>query len=214
MPMRTHDYNNGFTLIEMLVAVAISSVILLMVYTAYSSIIKTVNYGKKVSSYYQQLNTVLHRIDSDITDMYWKDNIKNLKMICEFDGKSSSMNFVTSEYHDYRIILQSDGQYPSSDIHETGYYLKKSTDENMSLIRKTDINYNESFSEGGYEEELLTNVISLKFEFNYRSDWTEKWDTTEKKRLPAAVRTTLEVVDPFNKIEKYQIISLPGLAYE
>ena len=40
--------NSGFTLIEMLVAVSVSSVILLMIYTAYSSILKTVNYEGSV----------------------------------------------------------------------------------------------------------------------------------------------------------------------
>lgn len=210
--MRIQGDNDGFTLIEMLVAVAISSIILLMVYTAYSSIIKTVNYGKRVSAYYQHLNNALNRIDSDLTQIYWKDGIKNLKMISEYDGKTSILSFVTSEYRDYRIIQQGDTQYPSSDIHETVYYLKKTSDDNFSLFRKTDIIFNESYSEGGFEEELLVNIISLKFEFQYRSDWTDSWDTTDKKRLPTAVRTTLEVVGPSSRIEKYQLISLPGLA--
>ena len=212
--MRINGDNDGFTLIEMLVAVAISSIILLMVYTAYSSIIKTVNYGKRVSSYYHNLNNALNRIDSDITQIYWKDGIKNLKMISEFDGKTSILSFVTAEYRDYRIIQYGDAQYPSSDIHETVYFLKKTSDDSFSLIRKTDINFNESYSEGEFEEKLLANIISLKFEFQYRSDWTDSWDTTDKKRLPAAVRTTIEVVGPFSKIEKYRLISLPGLAYD
>ena len=79
--MKPINDENGFTLIEMLVAVAVSSIILLMVYTAYNSVIKTVNYGRTVSSYYQQLNHILTRIDSDLSAMYWKDGNSKLRLI-------------------------------------------------------------------------------------------------------------------------------------
>ena len=206
---------NGFTLIEMLVAVAVSSVILLMVYTAYSSVIKTVSYGKKVTSYYQQLNRILNRIDSDIAGMYWNSNNKLLQLVSVFNGKSSVISFVTAEYRDYRLFPSPGSQYPVTDIHETGYFLKQNPgDKNFTLVRKTDIHYDDSFSEGGFEEDLISQVISLKFEFQYRNDWTDNWNTADTKRLPMAVRSTIELLDPFGNIEKYSIVSLPGLAYE
>lgn len=206
---------SGFTLIEMLVAVAISSVILLMVYTAYNSVIKTVNYGRTVASYYQQLNHILNRIDSDLSAMYWKEGNSRLQFISIFNGKYSILSFVTAEYRDNRIFPSPSTQYPVTDIHETGYYLsQKPGEKNYTLVRKTDIHYDDSFSEGGFEENLIPQVVSLKFEFQYRSDWSDNWNTADQKRIPNAVRTTLELIDPFGNIEKYQIVSLPGLAYE
>ncbi len=213
--MKNYNDESGFTLIEMLVAVAVSSVILLMVYTAYNSVIKTVNYGRTVSSYYQQLNHILNRIDSDLSALYWKDGNSKLQLESIFNGKYSILSFVTAEYRDYRIFPSPVSQYPVTDIHETGYYLtQKPGDKNYTLIRKTDIHYDDSFSEGGFEEDLLSQVVSLKFEFQYRSDWSDNWNTADQKRIPKAVKTTLELIDPFGNIEKYQIISLPGLAYE
>jgi type II secretion system protein J len=213
--MKTVNNNSGFTLIEMLVAVAVSSVILLMVYTAYNSVIKTVNYGRTAASYYKQLNHILNRIDSDLTCMYWKEGNSALQLVSIFNGSNSIISFVTAEYRDYRILPSPVAQYPATDIHETGYYLVQNPGErNYTLIRKTDIHYDDSFSEGGFEEELLTQVVSLKFEFQYRSDWSDNWNTADQKRLPKAVRTTLETIDPFGNVEKYSIISLPGLAYE
>ena len=213
--MKIINDDSGFTLIEMLVAVAVSSVILLMVYTAYNSVIKTVNYGRTVASYYQQLNHILNRIDSDLSAMYWKDGNSKLQLVSIFNGRYSILSFVTAEYRDNRIIPSPTSQYPVTDIHETGYYLaQKPGDKNYTLVRKTDIHYDDSFSEGGFEEDLLAQVVSLKFEFQYRSDWSDNWNTADQKRIPRAVRTTIELVDPFGNIEKYQIISLPGLAYE
>jgi len=213
--MGIKNSNDGFTLIEMLVAVSVSSVILLMVYTAYNSIIKTVNYGSTVSDYYRRVNDALARIDSDITNLYWKDGVKNLQLISVFNGKSSTINFVTAEYRDYRILMKSDLAQPSCDIHETGYYLKYGPDgKTTSLVRQTDLIYDESYSLAAYEEELLPDVISIKFEFKYRSDWAETWNTLDQKRIPRTVRTTIELMNPFNQYEKYQIISLPGMANE
>ena len=60
----------------------------------------------------------------------------------------------------------------------------------------------------------MTQVVSLKFEFQYRSDWSDNWNTADQKRLPKTVKTTIELLDPFGNIEKYQVISLPGLSYE
>lgn len=209
-----HD-ENGFTLIEMLVAVAVSSVILLMVYTAYNSVIKTVNYGRTVSSHYQQLNHILNRLDSDLSAIYWKEGNSRLQLVSIFNGRNSMLSFVTAEYRDKRIFPSPVSQYPVADIHETAYYVTQLPgDKNYTLVRKTDIHYDDSYSEGGFEENCLSRVVSLKFEFQYRSDWTDNWNTADQKRIPRAVKTTLEILDPFDNIEKYQIISLPGLAYE
>ncbi len=87
--------SDGFTLIEMLVAASVSSIILLMVYTAYSSIIRTVNYGQRTASYYEELNMALRQIDYDIANTYWKKDRKNLIFICETRERSSVLDFVT-----------------------------------------------------------------------------------------------------------------------
>jgi len=213
--MNLFKENTGFTLIEMLVASAVASIILLMIYSAYSSIIKSVNYGKVASEYYEQLNIALNRIDADISFTYWKKDKKNLQFVCTIDGKSSILNFVTSEMRDLNIFPGLEEQYARSDVHETGYFVQKEDNSSeFNLIRRYDMHYVEVFTEGGTEEVLLKNVHSLNFKFQYGSDWTDTWDSRDKKRIPKAVKIILEVINPFNNIEKYEIISLPGMAYE
>ena len=184
--MRILNDDSGFTLIEMLIAAAVSSIILLMVYTAYSSIIRSVNQGRIASSYYEKINKVLKRIDSDLQNAYWNSTVKNMNFISTIEGNSSRLNFITVENKADRMILSVNESFPSSDIHEVGYYLKKNNKSGKTdLIRRNEVHYDKSPMEGGSEDIILDNVESLKFDFKYRSDWTDSWDSRDKKRLPS-----------------------------
>jgi len=207
--------NDGFTLIEMLVATAVSSIILVMVYTAYSSIIRSVNQGKIASQYYEEINMILRKIDSDLLNIYWKENAKDINFISTVEGDSSRLNFVTSEFKSNRIILTIKDNYPSSDIHEVGYYLKiNNKTGKYDLLRRSEIHYDSSPLEGGFEEIILQNVESLKFDFKYGNDWINTWDTREKKRLPSGIKTTLVVIDPYNNKDSYEFFTICNISYE
>jgi len=207
--------NSGFTLIEMLVATAVSSVILLMVYTAYSSIIKSVNQGEVASRYYEEINLVLRKIDADLLNTYWNRNLKNINFISTIEGNSSRLNFVTGEFKSNRIILSIKESYPASDINEVGYYLKEdSKTGKYGLIRRSEIHYDNLPLEGGIEELILANIDSIKFAFKYGNDWVDTWDSSEKKRLPTGIKTTLVAIDPYNNKDTYEFFTICNMSYE
>jgi len=207
--------NEGFTLIEMLVATAVSSVILVMVYTAYSSIIKSVNQGKVASQYYEEINMILRKMDSDLLNAFWNDTSKNIHFISSMDGDSSRLNFVTGEYKSNRMTLSVKESFPTTDIHEVGYYLKMDNKTGKkNLIRRTEVHYDNLPLEGGSEEIIFKNVESIKFEFKYRNDWSNTWDTREQKRLPSGIKTTLVVIDPYNNKDIYQFFTICNMSYE
>jgi prepilin-type N-terminal cleavage/methylation domain-containing protein len=165
--MKYINENHGFTLIEMLVAATISSIILLMIYTAYSSVIKSVNYGNVFSAYYENHNFALRRIDTDLSNLYWKNDNKNLNLICTSKNGSSNLNFVTAEHRELRMIYNLMVQVPVSDVNEVGFYLKHSNEsDSFDLIRRRSIGYDDSPEEGGSEEVLLKNVKSLNLNSN------------------------------------------------
>lgn len=215
MGMKFIKKNDGFTLIEMLVATAVSSVILVMVYSAYASIIRSVNQGKTASQYYEEVNMVLRRIDADLLNAYWNENAKNISFISEVEGNSSKLNFVTGELKSNRMILTVKDNFPTSDIHEVGYYLKLDNKTGKyNLIRRSEIHYDSSPLDGGVEEVIFKNAESLKFDFKYRSDWTDTWDSRDKKRLPSGIKTTLVVVDPYNNKDTYEFFTICNMSYE
>ena len=206
--------NSGFTLIEMLVAAAVSSVILLMIYTAYTSILRTVNYGSAVSSYYEELNFALKKIDKDISNLYWKPDGSTV-LIASVRNNSSVISFVTYDYKNYRIINHPSEQSPVFDIYRVAYYLKPDeSGRHSDLIRKSDSGYGELTDESGSEEILLNKVVDYKVTFTLRNDQTDRWDTRENKRLPGGIKTSIVVENISGQQEKYEILSIPDIVNE
>ena len=208
-----HNYfrNNGFTLIEMLVATALSSLILLMVYTANFTFIKSISQGSIISDYYENINMVIRRIDADILNAYWTDNSRDVYFISTLEEGFSKLNFVTVERKDFRMINNIKEDSPSSDIHGVGYYLKKNDTGEYDLIRRSLIHYNKSSIDEeideGEEEIILKNVKSLRFSFKSGNDWVDRWDTNEGTKLPPGIKTTLIVIDINNDDDIYEFFT-------
>ena len=210
-----HKYlnkNNGFTLIEILVALAVSSMMFLIIYTTYSSIANSIRQGSIIADYYENINMVIRKIDADILNAYWTDNSRNVYFISSLEEGFSKLNFVTVERKDFRMINNIKEDSPSSDIHGVGYYLKKNTAGEYDLIRKSLIHYSKSsIDEGvdeGEEEIILNNVKSLKFSFKSGNDWVDRWDTNEGTKLPPGIKTTLVVIDVNNNDDIYEFFTI------
>jgi len=203
--------NSGFTLVEMLVAVSVSSVILLMIYTAYTSILKSVNYGTALSGYYEDLNLVLRKIDRDISNIYWRDDGK-AGLLCTIKNNSSVLTFVTYDFKDYRIINNIKDGHPVSDIYRVSYYLKPhDTGGFNSLIRSIEQGFTEDETESITEEVLLEKVRGFKVSMSMRNDWTDKWDSRENGRLPAFIKTLLEIENIYGEPESYEVSTIPDI---
>ena len=212
-----HNYfnkNEGFTLVEMLIAITISSTILLMVYATNYTFIRSSVQGSIISNYFTNINMAARRIDTDILNAYWDDESKGAYFIAKLEVGFSRLTFVTVERKNYRMINNIKEDSPSSDIHEVGYYLKKNDTGQYDLIRRSLIHYdksvideNNSKEEEGEDEIILKNVKSLKFSFRSGNDWTDKWDTREGMKLPPGIRTTLIVLDLNNNEDTYEFFT-------
>lgn len=213
--MKNFRFNNsGFTLVEMLVAVSVSSIILLMIYTAYSSILKTVNYGTAVSSYYEKLNLALKKIDRDLSNIYWREDGK-AGFLCAEKDKSTVLTFVTYDYKNNRIINNIKHGYPVYDIYRVSYYLKPDdSGKNFSLIRNRESGFDTDAAETGIEETLLDNVLEYKVSLSLRNDWIDKWDTRENNRLPRGIKSSLLLENISGIQERYEVLTVPDIANE
>ncbi len=210
----TTPRNAGFTLIEIMVAVAIGSIILIMAYASYRSIFETIKRSTGLSEFYENVNLALLSIDRDISNAYFTRTNKNITFICETDGSDSRLNFVTVNHNDYNFIGTANTPVRSSDVREVGYFLRadKKTQGLSYLIKREKFNYWEDDPlEGGTENILLPNVVSLKFEFNRGNDWDGNWDSRQNNNFPKAVKTTLVVKNYQAKEETFEFVSLVNI---
>ena len=204
---------SGFTLIEVLTATFISSLILVMSYTAYNTIIKTIMNVSGYSEFYENINLALMRIDRDISNMYYDTNNPNTALISDEEKGQHIFTFLTAEAKEFNIIGNPQLPNHRSDIFRAAYFLK--ADENIpdlyKLIRRHDIHYDNRLFEGGTESIILYNVTELLFEFRSGNDWTRRWDSRNTNRFPNAVRTTLKVRDYNGNEETFMFISLVNM---
>ncbi|HON76938.1 MAG TPA: type II secretion system protein GspJ [Spirochaetota bacterium] len=212
--------NKGFSVLEMLVATAVASIILLMVYTAHHAIMDSINHLTNVSAFYETVNIAVARIDSDISCTYINKYNKKLVFTSRnnrgapYEGK---INFVTIDYQKFSMLGNPRKEYPFSDIREISYYLKSSPDQSgttgtYKLIRREDRYYDEDSESGGKECVMLENVRDIRFEFKLRNDWTDSWDSKSNNKFPTAVKTTVVLQNYKGKEESFIFISRINMA--
>ena len=213
--------SDGFTLIEILVATAVSSIILLMVYTAHHSIIKAVNSLSKTALFYEHVNLALYRMNSDFSCAYFDRYKEKLFFIGnnEYGDKSlGKVDFVSINTAEQLIAGKISESIPTSDVIEIGYFLKQmeTPDEEGNylyyLMRRSDITYDDDTTNGGDSFVLLSNVVDCRFEFGAAQKYTDKWDSKEYRRFPNSVKTTLILKNPYGNDEKFVLITYINLS--
>ena len=203
--------NEGFTLIEILVATALASLILMMAYASYRSIFDSIKRSTGRSEFYENVNLAIMKIDQDLSNTYYTRNNKNITFISEGVKGNSRLDFVTVNHNEYMFAGTQHTPVHESDVKEVGYYLReaKKTADLFHLIKREKFNYwEEDPLSGGTENILLPNVVSLKFEFNKGNDWDENWDSRQNNLFPKAVKTTLVVKNYQAKEEKFEFVTL------
>lgn len=210
-PLQGGPGNEGFTLIEIMVAMAIASIILIMVYASYRSILDSIRRSSGHAEFYENVNLAIMKIDKDLTNTYFTRNNKSITFTSDDDGGNSALSFAAVNHHPYMIAGPPEGQSAMSDITGVSYFLKPDTATNglFKLIKKERAAYwEEDTVDGGSENVLLPNVVSMKFEFQRGTGWDERWDSRQNNLLPRAVKTTLVVRDYQSRDESFEFITI------
>jgi type II secretion system protein J len=205
--------DEGFSLIEILVASSIASIILIMVYSSYSTILRTIRDLSSYSEFHENLNLALLRMDRDIAGMFIDRDNNRAGLTGELDGDNSILNFVTINHRDFSISGGLRKSNPVSDINEVGYFLREDPQYRgvYFLVRREDRSYDDDLSHGGRESVILENVMELKFDFKLRNDWTSRWDSRQTKRFPQAIRTRIKIRSYTGREENFTFLSYPDL---
>lgn len=204
--------SSGFTFIEILVASSMASIILIMTYTSYRSIVKIISDMSGYSEFYENVSLAISKIDRDISNAYI--NLDNTKIffISESDSGNQTkrfLKFITINHRDFVLFGDIKKSAPVSDIHQVNYSIipDPKIQGLFILVRSDKKQYGDDHENTVVENKMLPNVVDLRFEFRQQNDWLSKWDSRENKRFPQAVRTTLSVKDYKGKVEVFSFIS-------
>jgi len=186
----------GFTLVEVMVTLAILGLILVVVFGAFRLGLSAWDKGEFIKEEYQKV-----RISSQIISRQFKSivpyKIKSQKVdgdYLAFEGKPQYVRFVSA--------LSLRARQPEGLVYAI-YEFREGGSEGGRLVLYEQRALNKDFMEEPPPEELgvalFEGISDVRFEYyqepdsekNLTGGWEEEWNTREKKELPKALKMTI-----------------------
>lgn len=193
--------SSGFTLIEVLLALALSALLLTTVYWTYFSINRSIDAATEGHEAMETGRILIELLKRDIRGMI-PGKLPLVAINEEVDGqKATAINFATTAH------LGSD----THRLTRVGYALVQDQDGGKVLIRKQTRNLRDEVVEFEMTSELSRIVNTFALDFYDGTDWVDNWDSKAKGVLPKQVRITLDISDRKGKTRTFTTEeSIPG----
>jgi len=184
----------GFTILELLIAAALTAVILSSVYWSFSTVVGSSRRYRTGSDAYQAARVVLGGLERELSGIYVpfyagedEDDVKNLFLTDDLWAggfESDRISFITTTF-----LRSGREDTPGYDTWEISYYREE--DKLMAKVAPC-YSLDEPF-EGGEEMILAEGVRSLDFKYYSPEEeaWQDEWDILEEEALPTAVKVTV-----------------------
>ncbi|OGL39483.1 MAG: hypothetical protein A3C43_07455 [Candidatus Schekmanbacteria bacterium RIFCSPHIGHO2_02_FULL_38_11] len=198
----------GFTLLELVVAIAIFAIISTFVYGAYTGTVSTTERAQKKIEFYQKARLVLSRISEEIEQAAPPREKGEMPDFSYFSGSNDEINGVNAD--ELRFVSRADSGYSKESgkpaIVRITYRIEVASGEGNEyyvLIRKEDPIFFREDEEREKTEEFLEKCEGINFEYYSDEGWVNEWDdqtsTGVEGRIPKAVRITLTLKDDEDK---------------
>jgi len=209
----------GFTLLEVLVSMAILVIIMAAIYSAYTTNVEAIQIARQNGEVHQLARIVLDRMTKDLQSALIQVSVPSEKIKLgligedrEIDGRRADRIDLTTVTH----LMQTETE-PGSDLCEIGYLVDEDSEgKDLVLLRRDDSSVDEDFTEGGLLQEMARNVIEFKltYEDSEGEEW-DKWNTPEGtvgQGLPVLVKVRLVLRDELNREHLFSTAVHPELA--
>jgi general secretion pathway protein J len=185
-----YNYQQGFTLLEVLIAIAIFSVVSLASFTIFDTVLRGDESSKLRSDRQNELQRAFFLIERDVMQIAKRSmringeapsNVFIQTADDSFLADNQAMAFVRNGWTNPGLLL------PRSDMQSVAYRLEENTLERL--------HYNFVDAVVGQEPKirpLITNISDLSFEFYDGQNWQTKWSGNS---LPLAIAIEIETDD-------------------
>jgi type II secretion system protein J len=208
----------GFTLLEVLVATAILSIVCAAVYTSYISNVESIRSGRSGGEIRQVARIVLDLMERDLESAIDRapglGGAQRLGMIARngtLDGKAADRIDFTTLTH-----IPARRADPQTDLCTVGYRLEKGEGGGLVLYRRDNGTPGEDILLGGREEELTDRVTGLDLVYlDSHGRTSDEWDSFNqslKDRLPTQIRIRLTLQDTDGREHVFRSIVHPELS--
>jgi prepilin-type N-terminal cleavage/methylation domain-containing protein len=200
----------GFTLFEVLIAVAIMSVLVTVIYMSFSTTSRNVEQAEEMRDTSDLARTLIAKLSDDIANAYVNTNMNVLPVVLTvFYGKKEGegLGEETKRRDSLSLTTLTNARTPGSketDLWEVGYFFKEKPNGSgfvMMRREKRQLSKDAPALEGDFFEYKVTDrVENLKFRYFDigAQQWVDEWDSRTKalkNEYPKAVEITLALDD-------------------
>jgi len=191
----------GFTLIEVILAVALCALVMSLVYGVLITTIEAAERVEELTHGTEIGPAILAQIRDDVGGAFLPSNDQDYFVGQERSGRDR-LDFVTSA-----AVFASEtpgGEPKIHSVNEIGYQVKEgpSPEDGLVLYRRVDPFIDAQPLQGGRLVALAEKVISFKVTYWTGTEWVNSWvSSKQENKLPNSVRIELRIRVPDRKAE-------------
>ena len=173
----------AFTLVEVLIALAILAMIVVSTFTIFRSASKSWQKGETRSERYQNARNAIYKISTEISQA-----VINSNPLCKFTGDKNKVSFIS-------FVSTESGVFELSELE---FWLDGAK---RLLMRNDDVDPDYDFTTYDHSDVLSENVSELEFSYFDGAVWTDTWNSDQALGvgLPKAVKVKIRVEDKKSK---------------
>ena len=187
----------GFTLLEVMLALAILSVIMTVIYASFSTASSTVEQAEARRDQTDLGRTLAAKMAEEIANAYYNPAMKE----SIFYGKKSTPTDEGARFDSIALTSLTNwrkNESKETDLWEVGYRFEMAPEgAGQVLVRheKRDMDKERTPLEGGADMIVTDRIGDLRLRYYDGSAWKDEWDTRTMNRLPRAVEIRLVLKD-------------------
>jgi len=191
-------HSKGFTLLEVLIAVAIMSGIVTVIYTSFSTAGRNVEQAEIKRDQTDLARTLVSKLSNDITNAYYNP----LMTETIFYGKKSTTAQDEQRYDSIYLTTLTNWRKPDSkesDLWEVGYRFDEQPDKSARIMVRNEKRElgkdNPPPLEGGTDFVITDRLKGFRLRYSDGINWVDEWDSKTRLSPPRAVEIALEFPD-------------------
>jgi type II secretion system protein J len=209
----------GFTLLEVLISMAILVIIMAVLYSAYTTNVEAIQIARQNGEVHQAARIVLDRMTKDLQSALIQMSVPSEEVKLGLIGQDQEIDGKRADRIDFTTVthLPLTDKGPASDLCEIGYLVGEDPDDKTLVLWRRDASsVDDDVTQGGTLQEMARNVLEFNLTYqDSRGDVSDTWNTQEGRPgsgLPVLVKVRLVLKDELNREHVFTTAIHPELA--
>lgn len=202
----------GFTLVEILIAIGILGLVLVSIFSTWTSILRATRVGQEAAATVQRARMTAHVLEDSLSSaQFFTANQQYYSFLAE-NGDEPSLSFVAR----LSSSFPRSGKFGDLDVRRVTFSVERASDSSKQLVlRQAPLMMDLDVDEKEHPVVLAKNVKEFNVQFwDARDGWIDEWTATNQ--LPPLVKVDLQLLDKPDSMappeEITRIVSIPTFA--